>query len=742
MRNVLSGAGRPVLGLAAAMLLPAVSPEAMAQTESTLPKVVVTGQEESTPASKTSLRARQTRIGKGLQDIKDIPQSVTVMTELLMDDRNLDDFREVLRSTAGVTFQAGETGEEDVRMRGFSLGQAGDIYVDGMRDAPLLERDTFNLDRVDVLKGSASMLFGKGSTGGVVNQVSKQAFGITEHEVDLTLGSGSKARITGDFNWYLGDDRALRLNVMKHNADNGGAAEDKTGVAPTYRWGIGQRNEFSVGFYHLKSEGVPLYNHPWLQDSAGRLIPTLPAEHYYGLASDHLNTQSNVVNVSHTHRFDASSELKTQVRVGEYERDLWASVIRFCGPGRGGAVNDACPDVTMALSSLDQVQADTVLTRTAKGRVGKSTLIQVQSDYSGRHQWGGVQHDILAGVDISQEDAKRNNNFSGGSTSLTTTVGTPNDGDARADERGSPAMNTFEAKNIGIYLQDTLALSPHWKLVGGLRVDAFSASYRDVDGYSKAIDEVLTSPRLGVTYQPNATSSYYASYGTSYNTSGDTYQFALGSLGEGSNNEKLANTPPEQSRNLEVGAKFDLFDDRALLGVAVFRSEKYNERNTDADSAATQYLLSGKRHATGMEFNLAGRITPQWELFWNHTWIPSAKIDQSNVTSGNAQREGDRPGLTPKHSGSVWTTYRWNSQWRSGLGLNYRSEQNPEGNRAITAKAYATAEAMAEYAVSERTTLKLNVSNLTDELYAEELYRGFYKPGAGRRIDVSLKHLF
>ena len=125
----------------------------------------VTVKDSAEVQSKDTLRVKKTTVGKGKQDIRDIPQSVTVFTEKLMNDRNQDDFREVLRTTAGVTFQAGETGEEDVRLRGFSLGQAGDIYTDGMKDAPLYERDTFNLDRVEVLKGSASMLFGKGSTG-------------------------------------------------------------------------------------------------------------------------------------------------------------------------------------------------------------------------------------------------------------------------------------------------------------------------------------------------------------------------------------------------------------------------------------------------------------------------------------------------------------------------------------------------------------------------------------------------
>ena len=253
-----ASAKTPLLPLAALMLAGAVSPVAQAQSDKEMGTVLI--KDSRIEDAKSVLRVRETEIGKGRQALRDIPQTVTVMTERLMNDRNLDDFREVLKTTAGVTFQAGETGEEDVRLRGFSLGQAGDIYVDGMRDAPLIERDTFNQDRVEVLKGSASMLFGKGSTGGVVNQVNKAPQLIEQHELNLTVGSGNQRRLTGDFNWVTGEDAAFRLNAMTHQADNWGAKVDKKGIAPTFRWGIGHRDEFSVGLYHLETDGRPLYN--------------------------------------------------------------------------------------------------------------------------------------------------------------------------------------------------------------------------------------------------------------------------------------------------------------------------------------------------------------------------------------------------------------------------------------------------------------------------------------------------
>ena len=110
------------------------------------------------PEGKDTIQATTTRIGKGQQALRDIPQSVTVVTEKLIDDRNLDTLKDVLHNTAGITFLAAEGGEEDIRLRGFSLAGTGDIFVDGMRDPAFYERDTFANDRIEVLRGSASML--------------------------------------------------------------------------------------------------------------------------------------------------------------------------------------------------------------------------------------------------------------------------------------------------------------------------------------------------------------------------------------------------------------------------------------------------------------------------------------------------------------------------------------------------------------------------------------------------------
>ena len=195
---------------------------------------------------------------------------MTVVTEKLIDDRNLDTLKDVLHNTAGITFLAAEGGEEDIRLRGFSLAGSGDIFVDGMRDPAFYERDTFANDRVELLRGSASMLFGRGSTGGAVNQVTKEARTIDSHEVTTTIGSHDYRRVTGDFNLHTGENAALRINAMVTNADNNGAGSsiDKTGIAANYRWGIGTADEFSASLYHLDNRNGINYGLPWIRPTA------------------------------------------------------------------------------------------------------------------------------------------------------------------------------------------------------------------------------------------------------------------------------------------------------------------------------------------------------------------------------------------------------------------------------------------------------------------------------------------
>jgi catecholate siderophore receptor len=744
----------PLLPLGALML--AASFGSLAQTAPaptaparTLPQVVVKEKAEA-PEGKDAIRATTTTIGKGTQELRDVPQSITVVTEKLIDDRNLETVKDVLRNTAGISFLAAEGGEEDIRLRGFSLAATGDIFLDGMRDPAFYDRDTFNNDRIEVLRGSASMLFGRGSTGGAVNQVTKAPRLGNDHEVGFIGGNHGYNRVTGDFNFQTGESSAVRMNVMRTHAQNNGSGAriDKEGAAVAYRFGIGSPDEVTASYYYLNNDNGINYGLPWIRptaastSAANTVLPGLSPTAYYGLASDYNAGLAKMLTVTHVHRFDGASELRTQVRRGQFERDLRASAIRF------GAAALQPGGVTPTLATFGP---NTVFTRGTNLKVQGVDTLHAQSDFSKEFKAFGLTNELKAGVDYAQEQKTlfaAPSAAQGGVTLAkpTTLAGTPDDG-AFVAEAARPlrVSSDFTAKAWGAYVQDLVQIAPAWKVLGGLRYDNMDGRYNQFNlpaaapgpltlaNYQQTISN--WSKRFGVLYQPNDRQSYHFSYGTSFNTSGDTYSY----------NALSANTPPEQSENIEVGARFESADKRMSTRVAVFRSTKKNERNTDPDTAATRLLLSGKRHTAGFEIDVVGRITPKWETYVSYMWMPIARVDDAASTVNTVgNMVGDRPGLTPKHSGTVWTTYQVFPQLRLGGGVNFRSKQAPADVTAPgwQAPGFATIDLMAEYAITPEITLKGNIVNATDKYYADSLYRGHYVPGAGRLVQVGLSARF
>jgi catecholate siderophore receptor len=728
-----------LLPLGAMLLAASFATSAQAQAEQTLSTVTVREKAE-TAEGKDSLRTTETSIGKGKQQLRDIPQSITVVTERMMDDRNLDTVKDALKQTAGITFQAAEGGEEDIRLRGFALSTTGDIFVDGIRDPAFYDRDTFNLDRVELLRGSASMLFGRGSTGGAVNLVNKVPRLMDENQIDVTVGSHNHRRVVGDFNQQTGESSALRVSAMKTTADNNGAGSsiDKQGLAGSYRWGIGERDEFTASLYRLENNNGIHYGMPWIKPtsaspaSATTLLPVSPTR-YYGMASDYNDGTATYATLAHTHRFDGETELTTRVRRGAYTRDQRASTLRLT-----------------AGEDLSNFGPSTVLTRGTQNKIQDLNSVYLQSDLSAKFDALGMKHEWLSGLDVAREQktvfAARTAAQGLGGVDLVkpnTTLGTPDDGVwVNESSRALRVNNQYTSTAWGVYAQDLMQIAPHWKLLGGLRYDNLNGNY-DSFGVpaANANNGALTnyqmkvgewSKRVGALFQPNERASYHFSAATSFNTSGDAY-----SLGASN-----ADVPPEQSINLELGAKIDSADKNFTTRYALFRATKLHERNTDPliDVA----VLSGKRHATGLEMDFTGRITPRWEAYGSFMWIPDARIDEAYKAPGGSdnERTGARPSLTPRVSATLWNTYQINGQWRVGAGLNHRGAQTPNRNPGWEAPAFTTADVMAEFRVDEQLTFKGNVSNLTNKLYADQLYSGHYVPGAGRLVQVTGSYKF
>ena len=709
-------------------------------TETVMPVIKATGTADR--QGKDGVQATTTRIGKGQQELRDIPQSVTVVTERLIDDRNLDTLKDVLRNTAGITFLAAEGAEEDIRLRGFPLQGTGDVFVDGMRDPAFYDRDTFFYDRLELLRGSASMLFGRGSTGGAVNQVGKVARAMDQHQVDFTLGNHAYLRMVGDFNLRLGDDAGLRLGTMLTQADNNGSGTslDKSGLAASVRWGIGTRDEFSITGYFLDNGNGMNYGLPWIRPtptsnvSETTVLPIDPGS-YYGLASDRNAGQASTLTATHTHRFDRNHELTTKLRRGEYKRDQRAGTVRLAPAAQqpGGIA-----------ASLATFGPQTVLTRGTQLKIQDLDTWFAQSDYSGKFRAWGLRHEVQAGIDFAREEKTvyaARNAAQGGVVPAkpVTSVGRPSDG-AGIDEsvRVLRVANDYTSNGVGVYVQDLIQVAPAWKVLVGLRYDHLVGDYNSyaipntapgpetTASYRMKVSE--WSQRVGLLFQPTPLTSFHFSAATSFNTSGDAYSLSPANV----------DIPPEEAINLELGAKVDSADGKLSARVAAFRSTKLRERNTDP--LVNLVTLSGKRHVAGLDFDIAGRITPAWEVYLSYMWMPIANIDEGVPGS---EGEGTRPSLTPVHSGTVWTTYQVTPRLRLGAGLNMRSSQTPNRSPGWKAEGFVTGDLMAEYTVvPNQLTLKFNLTNVTNRLYADALYSGHYVPGAGRLAQVTASWMF
>ncbi|MES2364222.1 MAG: TonB-dependent receptor [Pseudomonadota bacterium] len=660
-----------------------------------------------------------TNIGKVPVAAKDVPQSLTIVNEKLIHDQGKDSFKSALENVIGITFEAGEGGRigDNIRLRGFSV--AGDIYLDGMRDIAQYNRDTFNYDRIEVLRGSASMLFGRGSTGGVVNQVSKVPRPITEHEVNVTAGNGNYLRTTGDFNFKTDDDAALRIGAMTTDWDGlgGKASTSRRGLALDYRLGIGTANEFTFSLYHLNYNDKPFLGGRWLEGKPA----AFPADKWYGADSDYQRDSADIATVTHVHRWTDGSTLKTTLRDGHFKRDLWATQINGLAAG-----------VTQANFGLN-----TVVPRGTQTRAGAEHHTFLQSDYITNTNWFGLKNQLLVGADMARENAVVYR-YTGVPARPNTTVGSP-DNTALIDTRQLVRSTEFTSTAVGAYVQDTINLTPFWKLVGGLRLDNFSGNY-DRSGLAVPAgplsrSDTVLSKRAGVMYQPNDTVSYYAAYGTSFNTSGDLYQYDANS----------ANTPPESSRNIEIGAKWELYEGDLSLRTALARTDKFNERNTDVNQATGEFLLSGQRHTNSLEFEVAGRINPRWDVFAGIVFMHGV-IDKAGSAAAAQATVGLNPGLTPNMQANLWSTYKLDDKWRIGGGLTHVSANGPSSANAAAlanrAPAYTKYDALLEYRINEGNTVKLNVDNLTNQVYYSSLYQGWPTPAALRTVRMTLTSKF
>lgn len=706
--------------------MPVFAQEADAGKETTLPAVVVRDAAET--QTQRTYQSGITSVGKMAQPAKDVPQSLTTVTRSLMDDRNVTSLMEALRNVAGLTFNAGEGGRigDNITIRGF--GASSDLYLDGVRDNAQYNRETFNLERVEVLRGASSMIFGRGSTGGIVNQVSKEPGLKTITELEATAGTHNFFRETADANFKINDTTAVRLNLMANDNESrrDEVEQNRWGVAPSVKFGIGTSNEFLLSYYHLEYDDVPDNGIPIPPVQGGRPI-RVDFSNFYGMAEvDYQRDSADIFTGRWVHSFNDSMQLRTVVRQSQVDRDL----------------RMVAPRVNAGLTSV-------MRGRQARGAEEDNTT--ASSDLTSKFDLFNMKHEGLIGVEYVRETADRWNYF--GAPALNNPAANvidPNPFDPLPPAYGLTLQRVnpldFTAKNTGIYVQDIVEVIPHWKVLVGARRDDFNADYSSVTTATNAVaeyerDDQVWSWRTGLMYQPTDYVTYYAAYGTAFNPSGDIYSV------EANQPTRSAKTDPEKSINYEIGAKWELMQGNLSLRTALFRTEKTNERNVDPFQPDI-FLLSGRRHTDGVEIEGAGRITPKWEVF-GALALMTAEIDEQINPFG----VGLTPPNTPDYSGNIWTSYQIAPKWRIGGGVDFVGKRTGYAigtTLPYTAPAirhipgYARVDAMVEWEMRENTSLELNLLNVLDKKYYESIYVNGANavPGIPFEAQLSLSYKF
>ncbi|HWY61500.1 MAG TPA: TonB-dependent siderophore receptor [Rhizomicrobium sp.] len=693
---------------------------ALAQTE--LAPVQVQGN----GAGYTAANSNLTKLPEPLLDT---PISVTTVTQQLMSDRGETNLNDAMRNVPGITLQSNESSwmGNAPWIRGFVART--DMFLDGMRDIGMYYRDPFNLSQLEVLEGPDSILFGRGSTGGVVEQDTKTPQ--LEQFIDASVSGGTNrlGRAVGDVNVPLdglGTPAALRVNVM---ADTNGVQDrdvvqfNRYGLAPSLALGLGTPTRLTISYFYQAESDTPDFGVPWYFGKPS----AVPRNNYYGYRSDRLKTSADIGTVKLEHDLFDWLTLRAQSRFADYSRFETAGK-----PTLAANVTAATP-----LSSAGTTLIDFTL---------KSIETQFQNQVDGLAKFatGDIQHELVAGgeYDFETSDPRYFTN-----NGLTNTLLNPNENQTFAPSLIFQRANINTTTNTeGAYFVDTMKLQDQWELILGARIDRFSVHFGEqafsvppaVTGVVTATnvknrEDTLPSLHGALIYKPADNGTLYFTYGTSFNPSAETLDIISSFTSFSLNNENIG---PERSRTMELGTKWSLLDGGLMAAAALFETDKVNVRIPDLSLPGFN-TLGGNQRVQGFELSLQGKIMDGWNASLGYDYLSSS----TTKTVAGGPPLGFPLTFTPHNNFKFWTTYQVLPELEIGGGGEYVGSRYAQTTVPVEkAPDYLTLDAMAKYTINDQMDVQLNVYNLADRLYYDMMHFAFVVPGAGRSAMLTLNY--
>jgi catecholate siderophore receptor len=609
----------------------------------------------------------------------DVPQSVAIMNRAQLDDQAVDSLQEALRYVPGIVLGQGEGHRDQVTLRG--QNSTADFFLDGLRDDAQYYRPLYNTERVEVLKGSNAMIFGRGGGGGVINRVSKLATpGDTFGAMSASVGTWGDWTVAGDVNLSLAESAGLRINAThedfaSHRDAYGGHF---TGIAPTLGLDLGEATRLVIA-YELVSD----------RRTVDRGIPSLGGRPLAGVRDDFFGVEAvnrskldaHIGRARLDHEFSDSLSANLTAQYAQYDK-FYANIFPR--------------SATAATVTLEGYNSTTV----------RENAI-VQGNLIWRGETGPVGHTLLAGFEASWQDTD-----AGRTDAVFTVNGVPSANSGPIPLRfplavpvfafgAAPRSTRSHVEVLSGYIQDQIAIGEHFQIVAGIRHDTFRISSRDlINGFNAQRRDAKWSPRLGVIIKPRENISFYGSYAISFlPQSGD--QFAA-------LDATTATLAPEKFSNLEAGLKWD-FTSQLGLTAAVYRLHRTNTRFNPPVGAA---ILTGESRSQGFEVALNGRITDQLQAS-----IGYARQDGKVRSATAAAPAGRRLAQLPKHQFTLWTRYDFTPRIGAGLGVLHQSAQFTTISNAVRLPALTRLDAALFFDVSDRFALQINAENLTNESY-------------------------
>jgi len=511
---------------------------------------------------------------------------------------------------------------------------------------------------------------------------------------------------------------AFRLNVMGHDsevAERDVAENRRFGVAPSLAFGLGRTTRLTLGYYHQQADDTPDYGIPWLFNGPA----PVERNNYYGFRDgNYLRTDVDVLTAKLEHDFGSSLTLRNQVRYGHYRRDALITEARIAGTPDPGTPPE---DISVARNEIDVHSLETYLGD--------------QLDLTFRFRTGFAEHTVVAGVEGGRETA---------SPTRFAWSGVPGTSLLHPDENqtlsGKPAplsdVNNM-AISFGAYAVDTVKLNRQWSVIGGLRWDRFDTDYRQSVAPAAAFERVDQKPsyRAAVVYKPKPYGSIYFGYGTSFNPSAESLSLSASN----------ANLPPENNRTLELGTKWDFPSKRLSVEGAVFRTDKLNAREPDPDNPLLN-VLAGEQRVSGAQVSVTGKITDGWQVLGSYAYLDGKLVSSEFYP----QAVGAQLANAPKNTFHLWTTHSLPWRLTAGGGAQFVDSRTPSSTVPLDpvtglvkqVPAYWIFDAMASRPITEHLGLQVNLYNLANRYYIDQVHSVHLVPGAGFTALVGLNFKF